>query len=283
MKYTNKHNLPESVVNAILNDPYVGGGDISVTSLIKPPQMRVLEYIHREEVEEDVADSVWRLFGQAIHSVLEKNAPKGAESEKRLETEINGWRLSGQADLLHNGVLTDYKVTSVYSYLMGDKPAWEQQLNILKFIFERNGHEVRELEIVAILRDWTASKAGGATSQDYPPSPVVRINIPAWLDSRITEYLRERIALHQEAEKLHAGELPDCTPQERWERPTTYAVKKEGARTAYRVFDDADKAHEESEKRGMIVEVRRGENIRCERYCRASQWCEQFSKIKIQG
>ena len=31
---TNVHNLPQSIVDAVTNDPYVGGGDISATKLI---------------------------------------------------------------------------------------------------------------------------------------------------------------------------------------------------------------------------------------------------------
>lgn len=100
MKWTNKHNIPESIANAIINDPYVGGGDISVTSLIRPPQMRCIESIHWDEIVQDVSDGIWRLFGQAVHAVLEKNAPRGSHAEKRLSTTINKWELSGQADLL---------------------------------------------------------------------------------------------------------------------------------------------------------------------------------------
>ncbi len=34
---TNKHGLPEALVAAVRNDPYAGGGDISVTKLIAQP------------------------------------------------------------------------------------------------------------------------------------------------------------------------------------------------------------------------------------------------------
>ena len=39
---TNKHGLPQSIVDAVANDPYVGGGDVSVTKLIDAPQIMQL-------------------------------------------------------------------------------------------------------------------------------------------------------------------------------------------------------------------------------------------------
>ena len=43
MILTNKHNLPEAIVAAIMNDSYTkGDADISVTELLSPPQLRAL-------------------------------------------------------------------------------------------------------------------------------------------------------------------------------------------------------------------------------------------------
>lgn len=173
--------------------------------------------------------------------------------------------------------LSDFKVTSTYSFQLGEKPDWERQLNILKYVFERNGHAIKKLEIVAILRDWSASKVGAG---NYPNSPVVVVDVPIWTAAAAEAYITSRIALHQEAEGLPPQELPDCTPEERWERPTVYAVKKEGGKQAYRVFESRRGADVEAQKRMMIVEVRPGENVRCERFCRAKPWCEQYKKLK---
>ena len=69
---TNKHGLPQSIVDAVANDPYVGGGDISATKLIDAPQIMQLTRQHKDQITVDVSDRVWSLFGQAIHTMLER-------------------------------------------------------------------------------------------------------------------------------------------------------------------------------------------------------------------
>ena len=72
MKYTNKLNLPQPLVSAIVNDKYDSGtSDISVTSLLKPYQLRALER-HHDKLTEDIADRIWSLLGQVIHGILER-------------------------------------------------------------------------------------------------------------------------------------------------------------------------------------------------------------------
>ena len=44
MKYTNKHDIPKEIIRAIENDQYTrGNSDISVTGLLQPPRIRLLE------------------------------------------------------------------------------------------------------------------------------------------------------------------------------------------------------------------------------------------------
>src|SRR6202142_1696526 len=88
MKYTNKQNLPQPIVKAVTNDSYNSGDcDISVTSLLKPPQMLALERLHKDDLEEDVSDRIWSLLGQVIHGILER-AEETAVAERRLYIDI---------------------------------------------------------------------------------------------------------------------------------------------------------------------------------------------------
>ena len=100
VKITNKHGLPQALVNAVQNDPYDGGvADISVTRLIQPPQ---IGYLARGvELEEDVSERIWVLLGQAVHTILERAYQHSdALVEQRLYTECCGWTVSGKPDLL---------------------------------------------------------------------------------------------------------------------------------------------------------------------------------------
>lgn len=68
--FTNRHNLPETIVKAVQYDTHRLAGTISVTTLIDSAQIRVLKKLHN--YTEDVADAVYALLGTAVHHVLER-------------------------------------------------------------------------------------------------------------------------------------------------------------------------------------------------------------------
>ncbi len=281
MKITNHSHLPEAIVRAVVNDPYPHGrtGDISVTRLIDSPRIRLLTRRHWAEIEEDASERIWALLGQAVHAILER-AETRALTEERLFAEIAGWQVSGQFDRLayfaDRGLLQDYKVTSAWSVLEGPKPEWVRQLNALRYLATRNGYRVDRLEVVAILRDWSRGKAlaGG----DYPAQQVVTLPIPVSPMAQTETYLCERLWWHQEAERrAERGEsLPECTPEERWERPAVYAVRKPGRQTAVRLLDDELAAERlAATLSGGYVETRPGVSVRCTDYCPVRAFCDQ--------
>ena len=214
-------------------------------------------------------------------------------NEERLFMEVDGVTLSGSIDLqqhVKGGVaLKDYKFTSVWA-VMNDKPEWEQQLNVYAWMVHKiKGVSIKGLQICAILRDWSTRKA--QTESGYPQAQIQMVDIPVWSFDKTEKYVHERIELHKES-KVQADwdeELPECTDEERWMRTTTYAVKKEGRKSAVRVFDseeDAVKLIEESEdKKKLSVEVRKGEPVRCTgNYCGVNKWCSQYqSYLKEQS
>lgn len=280
MPLTNTLNLPDAIVRAVANDPYNAGDcDISVTRLIGPPQIRILEREHAADLVEDASDRIWSLLGQIAHGILER-AESQAIAERRLFADLAGWRLSGQFDrltVLPDGRLQDYKVTSVWACLDGPKPEWIAQLNALRWLAAVNDYPaITRLEVVAILRDWSRGKAraGG----DYPRRQVKVLPVPVWSLAQTEAYLIERVHLHQLAETCaRTGRaLPSCTDAERWAKPTTWAVKKPGRKSAVRVLDDPTAALDLALKtQGGYVEVRRGESIRCADYCAVAPFCAQ--------
>lgn len=274
MRITNNGNLPDAIVRAVENDPYPQQytGDISATRLIDSPRIRVLTRRHWDELEEDAVDRIWSLMGQVAHGILER-AETVAITEERLFAEAEGWKVSGQFDrlaLLPDGTLQDYKVTSVWGVIHGCKPEWERQLNVLRWLALRNGYEVDRLEIVAILRDWSRGRAmqGG----NYPARQVAVVDVPVWPFQDAERYVAERVRLHQQAER---GPLPECTPEERWERPTSYAVMRKGRKSAIRIYEDPGEAEDRAAAEGGYVEVRPGRCTRCEEYCAVAPFCDQ--------
>lgn len=272
MNLTNVHGLPQALVDAVRNDPYTGGGDISVTKLIDAPQRRVLLKQYKDSIVEDVSERIWSLLGQSVHTILER-ANKSDIVEERLFAEVDGWKLSGQFDRLslNHVVMDDYKCTSVYKVMMSDMIDWERQLNVLRWLAHQNNYLVEKLQIVAILRDWR--KADSKYKPGYPQQPVVTIDIPVWPLDETYQYIRSRISIHQAAE---AGDVLPCSNEERWYSGTTYALKKVGGKRALKVSERKEDFGEQLAD-GTFIETRPGIYRRCSEYCEVANFCEQYA------
>jgi hypothetical protein len=294
VKITNHFNVPEPLVALARKEYYSKGkADYSVTEIMSPPRIQRLKRKYWDDMEQDVTDMLWSMLGSALHVVAERSEVIDHLNEERLFMEIDGVTLSGSIDLqqhVKGGVaLKDYKFTSVWA-VMNDKPEWEQQLNVYGWMVHKiKGVDIKGLQICAILRDWSTRKA--QTESGYPQAQIQMVDIPIWSFDKTEKYVHERIELHKES-KVQADwdeELPECTEEERWMRTTTYAVKKEGRKSAVRVFDaqeDAVKLIEESEdKKKLSIEVRKGEPVRCTgNYCGVNKWCSQYqSYLKEQS
>jgi hypothetical protein len=276
MRITNRAGLPDAIVQAVKNDGYSrGGADISVTQLIAPPRKVALEILHQENLEEDASERIWSIFGQAIHTILER-ANQVSIAERRLTTTVEGWTVSGGMDLYdESGVLTDYKTTSVWSIKTGLKAEWEKQLNCYAVILRAHGHAVTELKIVCILRDW--SKLEAARDPFYPQAQVVTMDVPLWPDHIAAQYMRERVILHQQARVS----LPQCSPEDRWQKPTVWAVMKRGNKRAVKLhFSEIEaQSHASADKAFYVVE-RPGQETRCLHYCSVAKFCDFAKGLK---
>lgn len=287
MKLTNKQNLPQSVVNAVKRDPYNNQGTLSVTTLIKPPQMVRLEKKHFNDIEHDVSDSLWALYGQSIHHILERSVGEGDRAEERLYMDVEGVTISGQYDLFtKENILQDYKFTSVWAVkdaLQNGKKEWEHQLNMLAtlYAFTYDYYFVEKLQIIAFCRDWRNSEML-RDPQGYP-NKVEIIDVPLWAPKETLDFIKERV-------KLHTSEtVQPCTDEERWIVPGKWAVMKKGRKSALRLLDTEGTAlqwcaendqikNETAElKSGISIEERPTKYNRCEGYCNCSMFCPQFN------
>ena len=287
MKITNNHNLPKPIV-ALANRQFYskGDSDYSATEIISPPRIQRLRKKHDHEIEQDVSDMVWSMLGSALHVVAERSVIPNHINEERLVAEVNGVRLSGAIDLqeiLDDGtvIISDYKTTSAWA-LMNDKPEWEQQQNIYAYLVHKaKGVKVVGLNIVAIVRDWSRREA--QNKPNYPQSTMVSVPVALWSMEKTEAYIKERIELHRSS-KVNSDwdeELPPCSEEERWVRETKYAVKKEGRKTAVRVYETEEEAKallsEMTAKDKGFIEIRKGEPVRCTgNYCSVNAWCSQY-------
>lgn len=289
MQFTNEQGLPEPLVRAVTNDPYNRGArtDFSVTQLLGPPRIRILRKRHSDQIVEDVADRIYALLGQSVHTILERAEIGDALAEVRLYMEIDGLTISGQLDravfFKSSGILQDYKLCSVWADEA--KPEWGQQLNLLALLLRRNGYDVTQAQIVAIYRDW--SKARARREPSYPQHQARPIDFELWPEGRVIAFLRERIALHTQAE----WDLPECTDEDRWYRDEKWAIWKDDNKRATSLHDFKDLAEKEVERLvteaakkakypKFRIEHRPGVYTRCQDYCAVADFCEQWKATK---
>ena len=282
MKITNKHGIPDTFVNVLKRPTYSKGkAHLSATQLLNSPKIVALTKKFEDEIEQDVSDMVWSIFGTAIHGVLEHGKDDNHIVEERLHTTFDGWRISGAIDLqIVTGQDTisirDYKTTSAWA-VMNEKIEWEQQLNIYAWLVETCKLKIVDsIGIVAIIRDWSRREA--AKNPDYPQSPVKEIPINLWPYQQREDFISERISKHSECE-FHMEtdeELPPCTPEEMWEKPTTYALKKKGGVRAIKVYETMEDAERACDEKVHEIEVRLGTRTRCESFCPVNNYCQQW-------
>ena len=288
MKLTNKYNLPQTFVNVLNRPTYTKGkAHLSATEIINSPRIVQLKKIHWDNLEEDVADKVWAIFGTAIHAVLELGKDDHHIIEQRLHANVDGWDISGAIDLQRvedDGIIVaDYKTTGAWA-VMNEKSDWEQQLNIYAWLVEKvKKVPVKKVEIIAIIRDWNRRDA--QTREGYPEAPIKVIDVPLWSFAKRESFIKERIHLHSNA--LFATEtsetLPECSPSEMWEKPAFWAVRKIGNKRATAVFDTEDKALAKIEEmgKGYEIEYRPGERTRCANFCQVRDFCNQWKEYNI--
>jgi hypothetical protein len=287
MKLTNKHNLPQTFVNVITRPTYSrGDSEISVTEILSPPQLVQLRRRHADEIEVDAADQVWSLFGSACHNILQHGKDDNHIVEERLFTQFNSWRISGAIDLQEfqadgSVIISDYKVTSAW-VVQQEKTEWVDQLNLYAWLVERvKSTPVTGLRIIGIVRDWSRREA--AIKDSYPQAPIVTIDIPLWDFETREQFVRDRLAMHNEANfSAVSGTMPACTPEEMWEKQTTYAIMKDGGVRAKKVCATAEEAEHliVTKFPDHKVEVRQGGRTRCESFCQVSPFCEQYKHYR---
>ena len=280
MQVTNVHNLPEPLVTLARREYYSkGAAQYSVTEIMSPPKIRRMREKYDDQIVTDVSQMLWSLLGSALHVVMERGETFGWIKEERLFAEVDGVSISGAIDLQEEGeagiTIYDYKFTSAWA-VMQEKEEWIQQLNIYKWLVETvKQRKVVGLKICAMVRDYSKHDLREA----YPAAPICVVDIPLWDSVKTEMYIRERLEMHRES-KMRADfeeDLQNCSNEERWMSETTFAVKREGRKTAIRVFKTIEEATDLAEKEKGYVETRLGEPRRCTGdFCGVSQWCAQY-------
>lgn len=274
MKITNKLGLPSAFVNIANEQREYKDKHYSVTTILKPTRMILLDRRYNDEIEQDVSDMIWAIWGTAVHHVLEQADDKNM-TEFRLEQHIkDGYYLTGQIDLYNNDTcaIEDYKTASVWKVIYKDFDDWDKQGLMYAWLLISNGIHVEEIKFHALLKDWSASKA--RYDSNYPEHSIYThtIKVTTQALQTIREYIYARFdeIITNETNK----ELPLCTPEERWATPTKYAHMRKGRKSAIKLYDEYPNI---TLGKDEYIDIREGEDKRCMEYCNVCKKCDYYN------
>lgn len=290
MTITNELNLPQALVDACDVSPHNAPDTVSATTLKSGVREILLTKRHWEEMSDDVYNRIWTLFGTAVHSLLERESPDTFVEEK-FEKQIGKYKVTGRLDCydMKNKIIFDYKTATVWKYKFKDFSDWKFQGLVYAWLLKQQGLEVNQCRFVAMFKDFSKTKA--KTEADYPNKPVYVYQFDVTesdleeIEQKITAKVKELEA----SEELADDDLPLCTDEERWAKPTTYAVMKKSRKTAIRVFDDKELAEKCLESFGSdeyYLQERKGADGKCNGYCSCCEFCsywkEHYSESEVE-
>lgn len=309
MKITNKQKLPQPFVDAASKEYTYKEKRYSVTTLLKPIQEIMLLRRYHNEIEQDVSDMIWAIFGTAVHSILENsNKAEHLLTEQYLSIPVtledgDIYTVSGLCDLYDTkaGEVIDYKVTSTFTALKKDYENYRMQGLMYAYMISKTNfgdtievcadgkmkteflddkfYKPKKATFYMILRDWQKSKA--KFDKDYPQSQVQKVSFRFtkkdfdWIE----KWLKEKFEAIKKAEQLEDKDLPLCSDKDRWKNEDVYAVMKKGRKSALRLLNSEQEAERYMKANGGdYIELRKGEDRKCKEYCSCAEFCPYYQK-----
>ena len=301
MKITNKLNLPSQLVQLVDNNYKPTPKQYSCTTILKPTRQIILERRYTNEIEQDVSDMCWMIFGIAVHSVIENSKEsEGQFKEEKLKVdlgkyweELKGYYLSGRSDMIDliEKKIIDWKTCSAWKVIYKDFEDWKKEMLIYAWAVKDMGFDIDKSEAIAFIKDHNKTKS--KIDSSYP-------NLPIWVEKfkfsekefeSIKEFIYNKFIELKNNENVEDDKLPLCTDEERWKDKTKYAVKKIKNKTATKLHDSYEEAKEhlnnlEKEFPNIYeIEVREGTDKKCLEYCSCckycSYWIEKYGKKEL--
>jgi hypothetical protein len=281
MQITNRLNLPAGLVKAVSTERHNAQGCLSATTLIQGVKQIILTDRYWDALEDDVADRIWAIWGTAVHSLLEHEGENDF-TEQEMSHKLENITITGRIDNydMRNAVVTDYKTASVNKVKFNDFTDWYMQGMVYAWLLTRNKFPVERCRFIALLKDH--SKREALRDYQYPQNPVFLYEFPVTQAElfKTGTFIRSRVGEYEKYLTAADDAIPPCSAKERWDRPAKFAVKKEGRKTAVKLFDDKEAAEQRVAElgKGHFLECRAGESIKCQSYCLCRQFCNFYQQ-----
>jgi hypothetical protein len=274
-----------------------GGSDYSVTTLLDPPRVVLLNKRHAHKVALYVQELIHSYCGTAVHEYTEKmlnlRYPGGKtfKCEERLRTVILDRKISGAYDFLYLPKLRlyDLKTTSTWKAVFGDKEDWTKQQNMYRLLyFQKYKHKLESLRIFTVYRDWSLANKF-RSGKDYPAERCMEYRLPLLPLHEVNTYMHDRVQVMIDNENVADDDLPRCSLEDMWCDPDVVAVKSTRLKKAVRLLSSMEAAKNfvgkylEGDKckdsvKTLSFEVRPSVRKRCESWCPANNYCNQYQE-----
>ena len=323
-KYTNNSNLGMSTAVWLAADEYDFNPTFerfSATQLLKSTKSIILSTrfgMQAGENQTDITDMVPSRMGTALHWSIEqtwtqddlRNSSMRAlgvpehiidgirinPEEPELGTypvyveirgykEIEGVTISGSPDIIINGQVQDFKSTKTYNWIHGgndDKYCW--QGSIYRWIFPDKITQPT-MQVNFIFTDWNPNKYV-ADKANYPPYRVGERELKLKPIDTVEDFLRNKVREIKQYQDADEADMPPCTPEDVWQKPTVYAYYKNPTSTGRSTanFSSHADAIARKKKDGDVgrIDIRPGKVGFCV-YCPGRAICKQAETYEMQG
>ena len=282
MNVTNRLRLPEAFVKAVSTTRHNEAGCFSATTLNKGAKEIILTDRHFDEITVDAADSVWAVWGTAVHALLESQ-PDNNFHEEYFKVPVSNSFVTGQVDSydMENGVINDWKTASVWKVQFNDFKDWRAQGLTYAWLLQQSGLEVKKCRFVALLKDHSKTKDKNDSS--YPQSPVFiyEFDVTAADMEETAARILAKVQEIESAYKLDDDAIEPCSAEERWADGEKWAVMKNGRKTAIKLFDNSADADAMAGEMGnaYYVEHRPAISRKCGDYCNCKDFCNFYKAM----
>lgn len=303
VEFTNNHGVPfETALFAGYHSTlYSGGaprvGKLSTTTLIGPLRKAIYGMLQPESTEpQDVNFLLASAKGTAMHQGMTNALTaygSGYVCEQRIETEVNGWKISGEFDILTpDKQIKDLKFVSNYNLKklqedmlilqpgMSLEEMYEQtptyfkyQAQLSVYYYLLNDPEVKPYASIIFMIN------NGSDMGKFKVDS--EVTFPLWPREATKEFIENRVAIIKQ--HLADGTLPLCSDSERGFSPAEYKLQRvsptNGQLTTVRgsKFDNYTKFREfvvAKGKLGDVEQITEAKHTLCN-YCNYSSICTQ--------
>lgn len=303
VEFTNNHGVPfETAIFAAYHSTlYSGGaprvGKLSTTTLIGPLRKAIYGMLQPESTEpQDVNFLLASAKGTAMHQGMTNALTaygSGYVCEQRIETEVDGWKISGEFDILTpDKQIKDLKFVSNYNLKklqedmlilqpgMSLEEMYEQtptyfkyQAQLSVYYYLLNDPEVKPYASILFMLN------NGSDMGKFKVDS--EVTFPLWPREATQEFIENRVAIIKQ--HLADGTLPLCSDSERGFSPAEYKLQRvsptNGQLTTVRgsKFDNYTKFREfvvAKGKLGDVEQITEAKHTLCN-YCNYSSICTQ--------